>query len=33
MNCSLFHKLFFDDSDEDEIIEEVVMETSSLYSE
>ena len=28
MNRSLFRKLFFDDSDEDEIIEEAVMETS-----
>ncbi|KAF3973318.1 hypothetical protein CMV_003254 [Castanea mollissima] len=28
MDRSLFHKLLLDDSDEDEIIEEVVMETS-----
>ena len=28
MTRSLFHKLFFDDSDEDEIIEELVIETS-----
>jgi len=28
MDSSLFSKLLFDDSDEDEIIEEVVMETS-----
>ena len=29
MNCFLFCKLLLDDSDEDEIIEELVMETSS----
>ena len=28
MNCSLFRKLLLDDLDEDEIIEELVMETS-----
>uniref|UniRef100_A0A7N2MQI6 Uncharacterized protein n=1 Tax=Quercus lobata TaxID=97700 RepID=A0A7N2MQI6_QUELO len=30
MNCSLFRKLLLDDSDEDEIIKELVMETSQL---
>ena len=28
MNCSLFRKLLLDDLDEDEIIKELVMETS-----
>ena len=33
MDCSLFNKLLFDDSDKDEIIEEVVMETSQHKSQ